>query len=102
MGNEHVNDVAVTGIEWKEEHTEVPKAFVVRSGPSKASGRSDKEEAGDIARWLDSYVASYKRLRGRVKFVDAIPKSATGKVLRWVLKKQQLDEQEELRGMAKL
>ena len=32
--------------------------------------------------WVASNVAGYKRLRGGVVFIDAIPKSPSGKILR--------------------
>lgn len=43
-----------------------------------------KEE--EIKTWLKSRVASYKQLRGGIKFVEHIPKSASGKILRRVLR----------------
>lgn len=43
-----------------------------------------KEE--EIKSWLKSRVASYKQLRGGIKFVEHIPKSASGKILRRVLR----------------
>ena len=98
VDNENIDDAAVIGVEWPEQHTEIPKAFVVRSAKSKASGRSAEEEAGNIARWLEAQVAPHKRLRGGVKFVDSIPKSATGKILRRILKKQEQDEQKKLKA----
>ena len=45
-----------------------------------------------IVDWLAGKVASHKRLRGGVRFVDEIPKSASGKILRRVLKEQALGE----------
>jgi len=54
---------------------EVPKAFVVTREPV---------TAGDIMDFVAQHVAPYKRLRA-VEFRDAIPKSASGKILRRVL-----------------
>lgn len=42
--------------------------------------------------WLNAKVASHKRLRGGVKFVDEIPKSASGKILRRVLRDRAKEE----------
>lgn len=60
---------------------EVPKAFVVRAGD--AAGEALTEES--VAAALATRVAEYKAL-GAVEFVDAIPKSASGKILRRVLR----------------
>jgi acyl-CoA synthetase (AMP-forming)/AMP-acid ligase II len=54
---------------------EVPKAFVVAS---------EKVSSGSLMNYLSDQVAPYKRVR-KVEFVDEIPKSATGKILRRVL-----------------
>ena len=94
VDNPTVDDVAVVGMESKEQSTEVPVAFIVRSAKSKASGSSAEQEAAGIGKWLDEKVAYHKRLRGGVRFVDAIPKSATGKILRRMLKKQLQEQQE--------
>ncbi|KAB8201442.1 Firefly luciferase of light emitting insects and 4-Coumarate-CoA Ligase 4CL [Aspergillus parasiticus SU-1] len=88
VDHEAIDDVAVIGIESEAHGTEVPLAFVVRSAKSKASGTSAEQEAANIIKWLDGKVAYHKRLRGGVRFVDAIPKSVSGKILRRVLKAQ--------------
>ena len=83
MGNELVEDVAVIGVQDRNMHTEVPRAYVVAS--RKGAGET---EAHAIITWLAAKVANHKRLRGGVVFVDAIPKSASGKILRRVLKER--------------
>ncbi|KAJ5542293.1 hypothetical protein N7461_008296 [Penicillium sp. DV-2018c] len=88
VDNDAIDDVAVIGIESEAHGSEVPLACVVRSAKSKSSGLSDEEEAANIIKWLDSKVASHKRLRGGVWFVDIIPKNPSGKILRRVLKQQ--------------
>ncbi|GMG34817.1 unnamed protein product [Aspergillus oryzae] len=88
VDHEAIDDVAVIGIESEAHGTEVPLAFVVRSAKSKALGASAEQEAANIIKWLDGKVAYHKRLRGGVRFVDAIPKSVSGKILRRVLKAQ--------------
>lgn len=57
-----------------------------------------KEE--EIKKWLEARVANYKQLRGGIKFVEQIPKSASGKILRRVLR--DAEQQQQLVVKAKL
>jgi acyl-CoA synthetase (AMP-forming)/AMP-acid ligase II len=83
--HELVDDVAVVGVESQELGTEVPRAYVVRKGGLKAVQQGDDKVIID---WLSKKVANHKKLRGGIKFVDAVPKSVSGKILRRVLKDQ--------------
>jgi len=74
-----VDDVAVGPVP-DEAAGEIPKAYVVRK-----SGSTITE--GDIVTFLHGKVSAYKYLRGGVSFVDALPKTHTGKILRRRLKK---------------
>lgn len=56
-----------------------------------------KEE--EIKTWLEARVASYKQLRGGIKFVEQIPKSASGKILRRVLRDDAEKQQQLLGGV---
>lgn len=87
-----INDVAVVGIYSKDQATEVPRAYIVPA-PGVEGGRKTEE---DIAEWLRAKVANHKRLRGGVRFVDEIPKSTSGKILRRQLK---FKAQEEEKGV---
>ncbi|KKY19534.1 putative 4-coumarate- ligase [Diplodia seriata] len=91
-----IEDVAVVGIYDKEQATEVPRAYVVPAKGIEASPKTEKE----IVAWLTEKVAHHKRLRGGVRFVDEIPKSVSGKILRRVLKAQAAEEEKV--GKAKL
>ena len=62
-----------------EEAGEVPKAFVVLRAPLAAAELMD---------WVAGRVAPHKKIR-RMAVVDAIPKSASGKILRRVLVEQE-------------
>ena len=63
-----------------EEAGEVPKAFVVL----KPDGTSKATTGEEIMNWVSGRVAPHKRIR-HLEFIDAIPKSASGKILRRVL-----------------
>lgn len=72
-----VADVAVVPVP-DEEAGEIPKAFVVTK-----SGRAVTAE--ELRDYVAEHVAHYKQVRA-VEFIDEIPKSASGKILRRVLR----------------
>jgi len=88
LSHPKINDVAVVGIYSEDQATEVPRAYIVPA-PGVEGGRKTEE---DIVAWLRAKVANHKRLRGGVRFVDEIPKSASGKILRRVLKLRAQEE----------
>ncbi len=96
--NDKIDDVAVMGIYKEEIASEVPLAYVVPKKGVEASPQLEKE----IMEWLAKKVASHKRLRGGVKFTDEIPKSASGKILRRMLKARYLEEEAKKGAKAKL
>jgi len=59
---------------------EIPKAFVVLKPGMTVS-------ASDLMRFVEGKVAGYKRIRA-VEFIDTIPKTPSGKILRRVLKQR--------------
>ncbi|EXJ72878.1 uncharacterized protein A1O5_04026 [Cladophialophora psammophila CBS 110553] len=73
-----VSDVATLGIYDKERATEIPCAFGVPTDGVVGDALLAKE----IVQWLAKRVAPHKRLRGGFHWVEAIPKSAAGKILR--------------------
>ncbi len=77
----NISDAAVIPIN-DEESGELPRAFVTLKGDE----LSQKLAESDIKDWVKEKVAPYKRLEGGVEFIDAIPKSASGKILRRILK----------------
>lgn len=80
LGHEEVDDCAVIGIP-DVYSGEIPKGYVVL--------RNRKNEGDVLGRRLMAYVKSkvvgYKRIR-EIEFVETVPKSPTGKLLRRVLK----------------
>ena len=86
-----IDDVAVTAYYSEDDATEVPRAYIVP-----APGHKPSKELGDeIVKYVADNMAHHKRLRGGVKFVDVIPKSASGKILRRVLKEQAKQERKQ-------
>ncbi|MDH4364406.1 MAG: AMP-binding protein, partial [Acidimicrobiia bacterium] len=75
-----IADVAVIGVP-DVEAGELPKAFVVT-----APGQSDPTLA-EVQEFMSEHVASYKQIR-LMEVVPAIPKSASGKILRRELRDQ--------------
>jgi long-chain acyl-CoA synthetase len=74
-----VADCAVIG-KPDPEAGEVPKAFVVRKDPTLT--------VEVLLEWASGRLAGYKRLH-EIALVDAIPKTASGKILRRVLKEEE-------------
>jgi len=64
---------------------EAPRAFIVRTAGKDLSAKA-------VADFLASKVTRYKRLAGGVRFVDAIPKNPSGKILRRTLREQAAKE----------
>lgn len=90
-----INDAAVIGVYDESQHTELPRAYVVlKAGVSRTEAK-----AKEIVDWLAGKIAGHKRLRGGLRFVDEIPKSASGKILRRVFKEQ---AKKEMMSKAKL
>jgi len=96
--HEKIADVAVLGVFREELATEVPLAYIV---PAAGVEPSPKLEA-ELSAWLAERVASHKKLRGGVRFTKEIPKSASGKILRRLLKVRYQEEEAKKAGKAKL
>ncbi|KAJ9604703.1 hypothetical protein H2200_010817 [Cladophialophora chaetospira] len=78
MSHPKVADAAVVGVQDDQRATEVPRAYLVVGPGVKAT----EETAREIQTWMKEKVASHKQLRGGIRFIDAVPKSAAGKILR--------------------
>ncbi|KAF2013565.1 4-coumarate-CoA ligase-like protein [Aaosphaeria arxii CBS 175.79] len=85
LGVEGVVDVAVIGVAEggsgggfegaAESGSEVPRAYIVKREGAEV-------DEGTVRRWMKERLAGYKQLDGGIVFVDAIPKNASGKILK--------------------
>jgi acyl-CoA synthetase (AMP-forming)/AMP-acid ligase II len=98
MGLDIIADCCVVGLYDESQATEIPRAYIVL--------QPTVEQSAKTAKLIDEYVASnvtnYKKLRGGVKFVDVIPKSPSGKILRRQVKDWVKKEQKEIAAKARL
>jgi acyl-CoA synthetase (AMP-forming)/AMP-acid ligase II len=78
LGHPEIADAAVIGVPDRESGEELPKAFVVRAPGSELS-----EQA--VMDYMAQKVAPHKKIRS-VEFIETVPKSAAGKILRKDLK----------------
>ncbi|KAJ6263421.1 S-dihydroxybenzoyltransferase [Drechslerella dactyloides] len=89
-----IKDAAVLGIKvgtGDGEH-EVPRAYVVRM-----PGAEIREE--DVKKFILEKLAKYKALDGGVFFVEAIPKSNTGKILKKIIRAEWIGKEEAQRKL---
>jgi len=77
FNNPHVFDAAVIGKPSTElDIGQIPKAFIILKPESKG-----KVSEKDIMDWVAERISAYKKIR-EVEFVEDIPKSGSGKILR--------------------
>jgi len=83
MSNECVREAAVVGIP-DPEVGEIPKAYIALKRECVG-----KVKESDILAWVEDKLAPYKRPKA-VEFRDELPKTPVGKILRRVLKEEEL------------
>ncbi|KAJ5678551.1 uncharacterized protein N7477_004184 [Penicillium maclennaniae] len=81
LSHPYIVDAAVIGITIPGSDTEFPRAYVVRR---RTEGPAPTEK--EIQRYVLERLARYKALTGGVKFVGAIAKNPSGKILKRVLR----------------
>lgn len=87
LGHPDVVDAAVIGLPApRNSDAELPRAYIVRRPGSNIT-------EADVHKLIAERLASYKKLTGGVKFVEEVPKSASGKILKRVLREEAQKEQ---------
>ena len=79
LENNHVADAAAVGVTLHGE--EYPRAYVALKDEFKG-----KVSPKQIQEWMVSKVAKHKRLVGGVAFVEEVPKLASGKIQRKLMR----------------
>ncbi|KEZ41351.1 hypothetical protein SAPIO_CDS7464 [Scedosporium apiospermum] len=83
LTHEFVSDCAVIQVP-DDRAGEVPKAYVVRG--THAAAHPEDHVAKAIAKYVEDHKARHKWLKGGIEFIDVIPKSPSGKILRRMLR----------------
>lgn len=90
-----MRDAAVIGVTLSDHQGEVPRAYVVVDNTgSSCDGTTSRDDSGydaavteqELKDHLSARLSKYKALKGGVRFVDAIPRGASGKILRGVVR----------------
>ncbi|KAL5363676.1 hypothetical protein BJX96DRAFT_187155 [Aspergillus floccosus] len=86
-----VQDAAVIGVQNEDLQSEVPLAYVVL----KTGWEQSERTAGEILRHVRERVVHYKQLRGGIVWIQQIPKSPSGKILKRELRDRLRGEDKE-------
>ena len=90
LSHPQIVDAAVIGVQFGRDESQLPRAYVVRRPGSEGEKLTDN----DVKRHMKKKLAKYKRLDGGVRFVGAIPRNASGKILKTILRDEAKKEME--------
>ncbi|XP_066924216.1 uncharacterized protein [Clytia hemisphaerica] len=83
LGHAQITDACVIGVPC-DRTGELPRAYIVKRPDSTLTTK-------DVEDYVADKLSDHKKLRGGVEFIEQLPKSAAGKLLRRVLKDQFLN-----------
>ena len=84
LSHPQIVDTAVIGVQLSQDDSQLPRAYVVKR-PGK---EGDALTEAEVKTHLAGKLAKFKHLEGGVIFVPEIPKNASGKILKRVLREQ--------------
>ncbi|KAL2209210.1 AMP-binding enzyme [Sarocladium strictum] len=87
-----VDDCAVISVPHPH-NGEAPKAFIVKA--PRAKDTHHDELHASIHKHVEDSKPSYKWLKGGIEFLDAVPKSPSGKILRKILREKEKEKRRE-------
>ncbi|KAF5618013.1 putative phenylacetyl ligase [Fusarium sp. NRRL 25303] len=93
LSHPYVSDCAVIQTP-NDKAGEVPKAYIVKSDA--CDGQSDDVVARAICKHVEDHKQRYKWLGGGVEFINTIPKSPSGKILRRLLRDKEKETRKNL------
>ena len=95
LSHPRIKDAAVIGIPDLRAGSELPRAYVVVDAEARAEAAAGTAEGmgvnlteDEVKGWVGKRLAGFKRLEGGVRFVEAIPKTVSGKILKRVLREE--------------
>ncbi|KAK0937690.1 hypothetical protein LTR29_010690 [Friedmanniomyces endolithicus] len=83
LDHPNVVDAAVIGVPDPARESELPRAYIVRRPRS-----GEELTVAGVNEYMRERLALYKQLEGGIVFVEAIPKNASGKILKRMLREQ--------------
>lgn len=84
LGHPEIVDAAVIGVQYKASDSQMPRAYIVK----RPTPEGDRLSEQDIRNFMKDKLAKYKELTGGVQFVSEIPKNASGKILKRLLRER--------------
>jgi acyl-coenzyme A synthetase/AMP-(fatty) acid ligase len=95
LGHPHIIDCAVIGVkDHVDPDIEHPRAYVVKRPIPEAKSLDEKM----VKKYCSSILARYKELTGGVRFVGSIPRNASGKIMKRVLREAATEETDRRRA----
>jgi acyl-CoA synthetase (AMP-forming)/AMP-acid ligase II len=99
LSHPHIVDAAVIGVKLPgDQSNEHPRAYCVK----RACKESEQLDEKAVKEWCGARLAKFKELTGGVRFVPSIPKNASGKILKRIIREEAKAELDQGQDKARL